>query len=236
MKMHLVAAALFLAVSLQNAWALPDQVDTPQKTYESSIDAAVRNKLYYKASSVEFSLLGGTMPYDLTVNHYNLGGRVTWHITDHFAWEILDYQYLIPTVSSFTQDLVQDTTKNVQRLDVVKMKSIAMSTFLMSPFYGKFKFLGNHVIYFDMYTLLGLGAANTETVTYSVSNQNGTSQGSAWPLGFSFGLGIKLFMNSAMGLVIDFRDYVINSSAYDKAVLRSNYTVSVGLSFFIPPL
>ena len=56
----------------------------------------------------------------------------------------------------------------------------------------------------------------------------------AWDPMFHFGLGIKIFLNRAMGIVIDLRDYVVNSREYGTPALKSNFSVFGGLSFYLP--
>lgn len=218
------------------AWGLPKSANESQKGYESSIQATVRNKTYYKASSFELGIVVGLMPYDLILDHYNFGARAAWHFSDHYAWEIVDVQGLSSKFTSFTTDLVADSGKAIQRLDALKIKTIIGSNFLLSPLYGKIRFLGSQVVYFDLYATIGLAVANVDTVKLSFSDQTGTVVSSSWDPAFSLGFGVKLFLNHALGLLIDFRDYVVSSTSYDKRSLKSNYTVMAGIAVFLPPL
>ena len=231
---------LGIMVITSTTWALPDPVSRSQKQYEASIQAAVRNKMYNKSSGLEFGVTAGFMPYDLIVDHFNFGGRLTWHIGDHVGWEIIDFQVVSPRLTSFTNDLASDDNKKVKLFDVAQVKSLGFTSLLVSPFYGKVRFIGSSVLYFDLYTVFGLGMANVETSrlahTDSSNSFTTTSLKTEWTQGFSFGIGLKFFVNSAMGFLIDFRDYVAVTETYNQRSLKSNYVVMLGLSFFIPPL
>lgn len=217
-------------------FALPDLVPQSQKDIESSIAASVRNKMFYKSNTLEVGVYGGLMPYDLLVDHFNIGGRATWHFADHFGWEVVDFQQMTSRTTSFTNDLVGDATKNIQRLDVLKVKNVVATSLLVSPIYGKMRFFGGSVVYFDIYATIGFGASNVETLSLSKTVPDGTTVNTSWDPTLVVGFGFKIFLNSAMGLVVDLRDYVVNSQSYDKRSLKSNYTVMGGLLFFLPPL
>ena len=78
-----------------------------QDDYEKSIESVVRHKHFYKAGKFEISGVAGVMPYDSLINHYMLGARLSWHLADHYGWEIADVQKSFPSLTSFTTDLVQ---------------------------------------------------------------------------------------------------------------------------------
>lgn len=212
-----------------------------QQEYEKSVDGiVVRNKRYYKAGSLELTGLVGTMPYNSLVNYLMVGGRLTWHLADHYAWEIIDLQKAFPSVTSFVSNTV--IQNGVSNLQTTELGMTVATNFLLSPFYGKIRFFGSSVVYYDIYLALGGGVANTSILTASTTaaGPSGTyaqTTGAAtWDPMFDVGLGFKFFINRAMGLVVDLRDYVVYANPYGNAGLGSNYSVFVGLSFFLPPL
>jgi outer membrane beta-barrel protein len=205
-----------------------------QTDQERSMSAVVRNKYFYKAGRIEIGGTAGAMPYDSLVNHYMLGGKATWHLSDHYGWEILDAQLAFPAVTGYTSDLVK--AKGISNLQTSKLNMILTTNLLVSPIYGKIRFFGSQVLYFDFYFSGGPGVARTETI--KLSNSGGTAVTSSVRTGFEpafdFGLGFKIFMNNAMGLMVDFRDYVTYTEVYGKKALKSNFSVFAGLSFFLP--
>ena len=216
--------------------AAPPKLGADQDNYERSIESVVRHKHFYKTGRLEFGPTAGAMPYDSLVNHYMLGGRLHWHLADHYGWEVIDYQYIFPSVTSYSTNLV--SSKGLSNLQTVKIKQLVSSNFLLSPIHGKIRFFGSTVLHFDVYTLLGLGLASTDTLRLSSSGTGAAASQSIllshWDPLLDFGLGFKVLMNDAMGLVFDLRDYMVYSTTYGHKTLKSNFSVFVGLSFFIP--
>lgn len=218
------------------ASAIPEAPAKPQNDYERSTEAVIRNKNFYKSGRLELSGVAGLMPYDSLINHYQVGGRLTWHLSDHYGWEILDAQVLFPSITSFTTGLVSE--KGISNLQTPRLKMMFATNFLLSPIYGKFRFIGSSVLHFDAYLVAGFGLVNTETVRFGATAKGNPAVESIAYSGFSpmfdFGFGFKIFLNDAMGLLVDFRDYVTISPVYGVTTLKSNFSFFMGLTFFIP--
>jgi outer membrane beta-barrel protein len=223
-------------VFASTSFAAVSAASDPEKEYEHSINAIVRQKIYYKAGRIEVGGAVGAMPYDSVINHFMAGGRLTWHFADHYGWEVLDAMLTFPTVSSFTTNLVQ--TQGITNLQTVKLKMLFGTNFVMSPLYGKIRFFGRQVLHLDLYFVAGLGAASTETLKFVSTGTSSAPTQSTAKTGFDpmfdFGLGFRVFLNSAMALNFDFRDYVVYSQVYSGRSLKSNFAVFGGLSFFLP--
>lgn len=232
----LFAAGLIL-LSATSALALPTTLSSSQNEYERGIEAVVRNKNFYKSGKFEVGGFAGLMPYDSLTDHYMLGGRLTWHLSDHYGWEVIDLQMPFGTTTSYTTDLVS-AKGLVGGVQVQKLKLLASSSFLMSPLYGKLRFLGASTIHYDMYLVAGLGFAQNQIMRYTTTGTNGPVSESVMSSGgafmFNFGFGFKVFMNNTMGLVIDVRDYVTMTQLYGKTSPKSNFAVLFGLTFFLP--
>jgi outer membrane beta-barrel protein len=232
-RLALVSLASLICIQTPSHAVVKD-VEGSQGDFERSIGAVVRNKKYDRAGKLELGASFGFFPYDLAVNHTSFGGRLTWHISDHYGWEIIDYQKASGSTSSFITSLVSDPTKSIQDLQVVKLKQVIGSNFLLSPFYGKIRFFGAQVLYFDIYVPIGLGFASTETSKYSISNTGGSVVASGSDLTLTLGVGFKLYLNSLMGIVVDLRNYMANSQNYGEKSFRSNFVASFGLAVFLP--
>lgn len=234
--MKIVLGWLVSLILTSSAFGSVSAASDPQKDYERSINSIVRQKIYYKAGRIEVGGAAGVMPYDSVINHIMAGGRLTWHLTDHYGWEVLDAMLTFPTVTGFTTNLV--STQGITNLQTVKLKMMLGTNFVLSPLYGKIRFFGRQVMHLDLYFLLGVGAANTETLKFvstgaSSAPTQTTAQSGFDPM-FNFGMGFRVFLNSAMALNLDFRDYVVYSKVYTGRSLKSNFAVFGGLSFFLP--
>jgi outer membrane beta-barrel protein len=226
---------VFFVLASSSAFAA---ISEGQDNYERSIDAVVRHKEFYKPGSIETSFVAGVMPYDSVINHYMAGGRLAWHFSDHFAWEVADVQVAFPSVSGFTKSLV--TARGISNLQTTKLKLIAGTNFMVSPLYGKIRLLGARVLHFDVYFVAGLGMAKTDGVQYGTVGTGSAMQELVLKSGFDpmfdFGLGFKLYFSRGVALLIDLRDYVVYSETYNSRQPKSNFSVYAGVSFFIPTL
>ncbi|NBY18918.1 outer membrane beta-barrel domain-containing protein [bacterium] len=228
---------VFLCIGFLNSqiWAAKPTALDSQGSLERSINSVVRNKYFYKANKFEVGVTGGMMPYDSVVNHLMLGGKALWHISDHFGWEVLDVQYGMPSITSDIKSKV--TSKNLTNVQFSQINLLATSNLVLSPLYGKIRFIGNQVLYFDIYAVLGAGLASTKTIKLAHPSGGALTESivrSGMEPAFDFGLGFKIFTSDFMGLVIDLRDYVTFAEVYSSRKPRSNFSVFAGLSFFLP--
>jgi outer membrane beta-barrel protein len=223
----LVLAWLSTSVIAANLPPMP----TNQAEFEKETSSVVRNKLYYKPGKFEIAATGGLMPYDDVSNQYFVGGKLAWHLTDSFGWEILDAQKASASITSWANNLVND--KNITNLQTSQLDYVATTNILFSPFYGKIRVFGSSLVYFDLYTVIGAGLAGTKTVKLSEGNPESTLRTGLDPV-VDFGLGFKFFLNRSMGIILDLRDYLAFTETYGKRSPKSNYTVFVGINFFLP--
>jgi outer membrane beta-barrel protein len=232
-----LVALLFLNTINHQAFATESPgISASQEDYERQNQTVVRNKIFYKEGRLEVELLAGVMPYDSLVNHYLAGGRLDWHISDHWGWEVIDAMYALPSVTGYTMNTV--STHGISNLQTTQTHLILTSNLLASPFYGKIRLMGREVLYYDIYMVGGVGAENNDTIQASTTAVNGNVSINVLRTGFDptfdLGIGFKMFLNSAMGMVVDLRDYVSDSQIYGKNVLKSEFAVFVGFTFFIP--
>ncbi|MBY0370545.1 outer membrane beta-barrel domain-containing protein [bacterium] len=208
------------------------EVDSPQHGYERNIGAVVRDKRYYKASKIELAVDGGLTPYDSTYDNYFLGGRLTWHISDHYGWEIIDWQHAFSTVTSWTTSLV--AANNLTDVQVIKLKEMVGTSFKLSPFYGKIRFFGSQVVFLDIYATLGLGMVNSETHKFTGTGPTETTVSASWDPSLNFGLGFSFYLSNNFTLNFDMRNYMAYSTTYGMRRLNSNFVFTGGLTIFLP--
>ena len=146
--MKQLLALILLIVTTPTLWAAKTKSNDSQSDFERGIEAVVRNKYFYKKNKIEVGALAGVMPYDSVVNHVLVGGKATWHLTDHFGWEIADVQLGLPSITSDIKDKV--TAKSLTNVQFSEITLLATTNLLVSPIYGKVRFFGNQVLYFDI--------------------------------------------------------------------------------------
>ena len=173
------------------------------------------------------------MPLDSVVNHLLVGGRATWHFSDHFGWEIAHIQVASSSISANIKEIV-NPPNSLSNVQFSQINLLATSNILLSPIYGKIRFFGNQVLYFDIYSVLGFGVANTKTIKLSSPGPVESTVRQGMDPVFDFGLGVKIFTGDALAILIDLRDYVTFTEVYSSRKPRSNFSVFAGLSFFIP--
>lgn len=230
MKQLLVS--FFLIILSSATFAAKIKSSDSQTDYERSINAVVRNKYFYKTGKIEVGATAGVMPYDSVVNHYMFGGKATWHFSDHFGWEVADIQVGMPSITSDIRSKVDGN--GLTNVQLSQIKLLATSNLIVSPIYGKIRFFGSQILYFDIYTVLGFGVANTKTIKLSSSAPKESLVREGIEPALDFGLGVKIFTSDALALLIDLRDYVTFTEVYSTKKPRSNFSVFAGLSFFLP--
>lgn len=233
MKQRIVCLAVLMLFGLEPLFADAPEIGSSQNLDEKTSRAVVRNKRYYKAGKIELGVSAGLMPYDSAVESYTAGARLTWHISDHYGWEIIDFQKSFSSVTSFiTGSGLIGSVAQIQKLDVLKPNMMIGSNFVMSPLYGKIRFFG--VLYLDMYVVAGLGFVDTQTIRYSFTNQAGSVVNTGMDFAINYGVGFKFFMTNAFTGFIDLRNYMSNSMTYDARKFSSFFTVSGGISLVLP--
>ena len=230
MKQLLVV--FYLSILTPVVFGVKGKSSETQNDYERSINAVVRNKYFYKTNKVEVGATAGVMPYDSVVNHYMVGGKATWHFSDHFGWEVADVQLGMPSITSDIRTKVD--SNSLSNVQFSQINLMATSNLIVSPIYGKIRFFGSQILYFDIYTVLGAGMAKTKTIKLSSAAPKESTARQGMEPALDFGLGVKIFTSDAVALLIDLRDYVTFSEVYSSRKPRSNFSVFAGLSFFLP--
>ena len=160
MKLSLKLLSLLVLLSCVPVKA-DEGISTSQADDERTSETVVRNKLFYKPGKLELSPVLGVMPFDSVVNHFLAGGRLTWHLSDHFGWEILDVTLALPSVTEYAKNLVR--ADDLSNLQANKLKLILGTNLLYSPMYGKFRFIGNSILHFDIYAAAGSAMASAHS-------------------------------------------------------------------------
>jgi outer membrane beta-barrel protein len=141
----------------------------------------------------EFTLQAGSQPLDAFAKGWTLGGRYTLHFDEFSAWEIVGVTYAF-NLDTGLHNRLRDTF-NVQEEKLPTLFVVADTNYVMKPFYGKFVFFNDLIVYQELF--LNVGA----TVTY-------WSDGSFRP-GPDVGAAIRFFVWDWLSLRADLRHAVV---------------------------
>lgn len=232
MKILLFSCLVFIFFLSSLGFSAPElALPENQEEFEKASQLVVRNKLYYKPGKLEFAGTGGLMPYDDVNNQYFLGAKATWHWTDYWGWEVVEFQKAFSSTTDWVKNLV--TSKKISNLQTAQLNYLATTNLVFSPFYGKVRVFGSSLVYFDLYAVAGGGLAGTHTVKLSDGNPESEVRNGMDPV-IDLGVGFKFFMGPSFGMLLDLRDYLTFCETYGKRSVKNNYTVFLGLNFFLP--
>jgi outer membrane beta-barrel protein len=258
----LKAAFLFAA----SAFLVPadglaqDDAPGPSALTEHSGDKrpynVVQNRFFIKAGRFEITPILGYVPNNPMVKRYVGGLLGAYHISETFAAEGAflyapdlgknDLKDLTHTLVGIAEEGSGDVGFQ-QPLD--KMVMGATFAARWAPFYGKINLIGETVLNFDMYGVLGLGMLSIQSyyAKYDDAIQVEPKTGLVAyerkvVLTPNVGLGLNFFLNSVMALKIDGRSYFFvgkkpqydPDTPVDESRLYNNFVASVGVSIFVP--
>jgi outer membrane beta-barrel protein len=207
-------------------------VDKIKDKYWTNSEAAevrvVQNRLYSKARKFELGLLAGSVSTDPFLSVRNVGGFLSYHLTEYFSVGALGWKYLVsPSSALSTLQQLKNVTANTN-----EPKNFLGGEAAFSPVYGKLSILGQSIMYFDTQLVAGGGMTATETGSYVTP---------------FLGLGGQVYLSKLMTLRLDYRLSGYSENIQQKnldgtlgAVLDSRLNLSgvvtLGLTFLLGPL
>ena len=219
---------------------------------------AVQNRFFLKESRVEITPILGYVPSDPLVKRFVGGVLGAYHFSETFAAEGAflyspdlgesDLKGLTTTLVGIP--LAEDRNTTFQQ-PVDKMIMGASFAARWAPFYGKINVIGESVLNFDAYGILGLGMLSLQSYAATGdydANENVIANLQALDkkvvITPNIGIGFNFFLNQTMALKIDGRSYfyIADEPQYDTSEpveskrLYNNFVASVGLSFFVPEM
>lgn len=220
----------------------------------------VQNRFFLKTGRLEASAIAGYVPNNPMVKRFVGSLLGAYHFSETFAAEgafLFSPDLGKNDLKGLTHTLVDiahtgsgdDSAKFQQPLD--KMVMGATFAARWAPFYGKINVIGESVLNFDAYGVMGLGMLSLQQY-YAVYDEsvgqppftNLVTQEKKVVITPNMGIGFNFFLNQSMALKIDARSYFYlgKKPQYDPNVevtdsrLYNNFVASVGLSFFIPEM
>jgi len=261
LKTWLIAATLLVCFP-QIAQAQDHPANDALSDVQNSTAAenVVQNRFFLKTGRLEASAIGGYVPNNPMVKRFVGSLLGAYHFSETFAAEgafLFSPDLGKNDLKGLTHTLVdiahtgsgEKSAEFQQPLD--KMVMGATFAARWAPFYGKINVIGESVLNFDAYGVMGLGMLSLQQY-YAVYDEsvgqapftNLVTQQKKVVITPNLGLGFNFFLNQTMSLKIDARSYfyVGKKPQYDPDVavtesrLYNNFVASVGLSFFIPEM
>lgn len=185
-------------------WALGDEAEL----------GVVQNRIFTKRNKLKMGLFGGKIGTDPFLSVMSAGGTLGYYFSEYFALQALVYK-------AFTSKSTAYATLRSQGLDTStnNLNSFYGIEGNASPVYGKLSLLGEMIIYYDLYFLLGAGFTSTYYGNYFTP---------------SIGVGQLIYLNKFWAVNMDFR-YMPFSETLPGVGSRANHSthVSLGLTFLL---
>lgn len=228
-----------------------DELKNGRKAYN-----VVQNRFFLKAERFELAPVLGVVPNNPFVQRYTGGVFGAYHFSEVLAVEgaflyapdlgAADLKDLTHTLVAIAQE--GNTSSGFQQ-PIEKMTLGATFAARWAPVYGKINLIGERVLNFDFYGILGLGMLSiTEYyATYNADNTPPTEiipQGSKVKVPVNIGVGFDFFISSSIALKIDARSYLYadKQPQYDpkvpvtKSRVYNNFVASAGVGIFFPKM
>jgi outer membrane beta-barrel protein len=193
------------------------------------------------------------------VKRFTTGILTAYHFSENIAAEgafIFSPDLGESDLKPLTNTLVQiayEGSANLQfQQPLDKMLLGATFAARWAPVYGKINIIGENVVNFDMYGVLGLGMLSTN-LYYAQYDESAPADavpvkliaaGRKLRVPLNVGFGINFFLNQSIALKIDARNYMYRAlkPQYDPEIQETEYRLystlvaSAGVSVFIPKM
>jgi outer membrane beta-barrel protein len=202
------ALALVTALSVfgfaPRAWAVDEE--------EQAATYAVQNREF--SLGHEFQAAVGVLPMNAFTKGVTFGGGYTYHFSDLWAWEAMNFEYVENVDTSLQDQLLQNF--QVQPTQIEKIDYFGSTNLVVKPLYGKFAWLNRSVAHAELFGVFGPSMAKY-------------ANPSTFRPGFDYGGGIRVHLGSHTSLRVDVRDYVFFKGFSPKQELH--VALSAALSF-----
>ena len=176
---------------------------------------AVQRKAFVKAHRFGVTGFGSASISDAFFQKWGGGGQLAYSFADPFALAV-NYAYFHDQV---TENVPLAKQVLSSQLFATRLHSLATADFQWTPVYGKAQ-LANKIIYFDVYVLAGLGAAQGET---------------NWVPASEAGLGERIFFTDFLSVGVEAKyDFYVDQANNAPSVLQRALLVSGLLTIWFP--
>ena len=173
---------------------------------------SVQQKVFLKKGRFEFGPLVGFGLNDNYVHNFQLGGVLTYHITEQLAVEA-GGGYTLHKVKGWIDDI--GDVYNMHIFPDIAYKEYTFNLGgVWSPIYGRLSVLDDFILHLDVYLLAGFSGLGVD--------------GEFKP-GGQVGVGLRLFTTSWMSVRFEYRDMMYGDDGFANHML-----VFIGLGFWVP--
>lgn len=189
---------------------------------DESALGVVQNRLYSKEKRFQLGILGGFHSSDPFLTTKVVGFTAGYHFSEYIS-ALLVWMNYSPSASAASDTLLLLNTNANTNLP----KDFMGGEVDFSILYGKLSLLGKSIIYFDLYTNVGMGLTRTETGNYFTP---------------TFGLGQRFFLSQHFSIKLDYHLHYFKETLIEKTVqallnqpvgTRNNFThiITFGVDF-----
>jgi outer membrane beta-barrel protein len=207
-----VAALALVAVSAPStSWADGDVDSTRVETY------VVQERLFRQG--LELTANVGILPLNAFDKGFVVGGAVTYHFTNLWAWEIAQGGYVVANIDTGLRTQLLNNF-DVQPTELSRATFLVGSNVVFTPFYAKVAGLNRSIDHLEIFFPAGIAFAGYEDPT--------TYQG-----GLDLGLGVRWYLGTHTSIRFDARNYWLtpgfkNFSVTDELLFTLGLSVAFG--------
>jgi outer membrane beta-barrel protein len=215
----------------------------------------VQNRFFLKKNRFELSPMLGYVPNNPFAQRFVGGVGMGYHFTEAFAVQgLITYSPDLGTsdLKGLTTTLIRIAASSGDRNFQQPLDKITLAfsaAMVWAPLYGKINLLGEQVLNFDLYFVLGAGM-NSKTNYYAREDTVAEGEvaldkvGTGVTVGPNAGVGFNFFLSQSVALKLDGRMnfYVAEKPQYDQDApsegnrLYNNFVVAGGVSVFFPKM
>jgi len=210
---RLAAATVLLSVLSVPLGLSAQEVDKPREVVPlKDRIKAVQQKVFLKKGRFSFGPMVGFGLNDNYVHNFQLGGVLTYHITEQWGIEAAG-GYTLHKTKSWIND-VQDVY-HFEIFPDIKFKEYAFNvSAVWSPIYGKWSVVDDFILHLDVYLMAGFMGLGVD--------------GSFKP-GGQVGVGFRVFTTRFMSVRLEYRDNMYGDDGFANHML-----FNIGLDFYVP--
>lgn len=203
------------AASYHPAWG--EDAGKEEKVY------AVQNRIFHKSNEIDLSV--GYIADDDFYHVYPLSVGYTWHMNEHWSWEVARLGYMFNQDKDLKSTLENEFGATPERFP--EQKYMWHTHLVYKPLYGKSAFLNNRLVNNEIYFFAGPGQVNYEW-KYSTGRTEEENVLSA-----SMGAGMRFFLSKRFCLNLEVRDLI--NFREDETQNNLYFGLSLGYRFNLAP-